>query len=254
MVKITQTKRMVKTFEKQQKLSVYEFDSENKLKANALFNYIQDIAAEHAESLYVGRKDLEQWNLFWVLSWVKVKILSYPKFGESIRIKTWPKRQHRLFSLRDLLFYNQNDEVFAKVTTAWLLVNANTMRATSVESLPIPINYHPDEEALSETPDKISALTENKKLVFQKNIKYSDIDVNKHVNNAKYVEYLLDCYSKSELENRWIKEITLSFLAEAKFDDTITIFREKLNETSDIFEAFNKDSQKIIFKAIIDWN
>jgi len=245
---------MVKTFEKQQKLSVYEFDSENKLKINSLFNYIQDIAAEHAESLLVGRKNLEQWNLFWVLSWVKVKIVGYPKFGESIRIKTWPKRQYRLFSLRDLLFYNQNDEVFAKVSTAWLLVNAKSMRATSVESLPIPINYHSEEDALTETPDKISALSPNKQLVFEKSIKYSDIDVNKHVNNAKYVEYLFDCYSKEELEQKTIKEITLSFLSEAKFDDEISIFREKLSVTSHIFEAYNKSNEKLIFKAIIDWN
>ena len=241
-------------YKKQHKISVHEFDFNNKLKVNSLFNYIQDIAAEHAEKLQVGREDLEKHDIFWVLSWIKVKISDYPKFGESIKIKTWTKRQHRLFSLRDLLISNEKDEVFARVTTAWLLVNYKTMRPTSIENLPLPVNYHPSEDALTEVPEKIPALNE-KELVFKKKIKYSDIDVNQHVNNAKYVEFLLDSFSKEQFRDNEIKEITLSFLAEAKFGNEIEIYieKEKQNNNIDVLEALNTSTNKPIFKAIIQW-
>lgn len=245
---------MSSIYKKQQKLAVHEFDFNNKLKVNSLFNYIQDIAAEHAEKLQVGRKDLEKHDIFWVLSWIKVKISDYPKFGESIKIRTWPKRKHRLFSLRDLIIYKENDEDFARVSTAWLLVNAKTMRATTIENLPIPVNYHSSEDALTEVPEKMPALKE-KELVFKKTVKYSDIDVNQHVNNAKYVEYLLDSFSKGQFDKNEIKEITLSFLAEAKFGNEIEIYIEKAPEEENIsiFEAQNVSTNKTVFKAIIEW-
>ncbi len=245
---------MSSIYKKQHKISVHEFDFNNKLKVNSLFNYIQDIAAEHAEKLQVGRKDLEKHDIFWVLSWIKVRITDYPKFGESIKIRTWPKRKHRLFSLRDLIMYKENDEEFVRASMAWLLVNSKTMRATSLETLPIPVNYHSSEDALTETPEKIPALKE-KELVFKKKIKYSDIDVNQHVNNAKYVEFLLDSFSKEQFRDSEIKEITLSFLAEAKFGNEIEIYieKEKQNNNIDVLEALNTSTNKPIFKAIIQW-
>jgi acyl-ACP thioesterase len=244
---------MTSIFEKHQKLSVYEFDIHNKLKVNALFNYIQDIAAEHAEMLNVGRKDLANYDLFWVLSWVKVKFLSYPQFGETIKIRTWPKRQHRLFSLRDLLFYNEKGEIFARVTTAWLLVNAKTMRATTIENLPIPIQYHASEEATTDVPEKMLDILD-KKLVLTKKIAYSDIDVNLHTNNAKYVEFLLDAYPLEQFENQMVSEITLSFLSESKFGDVIELFSNFAStfETHS-FEALNKNTGKSVYKAQIKW-
>jgi acyl-ACP thioesterase len=44
-----------------------------------------------------------------------------------------------------------------------------------------------DENALPDLPQKYSSIPVTEKL-FTKRIMYSDIDLNKHVNNAKYVE------------------------------------------------------------------
>lgn len=235
-------------FEKEFKIPVQDFDFRNKLKLSALFNYLQDMAAEHAEIRGFGRADLEKYNLFWVLSWMKMEIKSYPVFGESIKIKTWPKTIYHLFAMRDFILYRENGEEFARATSAWMPVNSKLMKVTRFEHLPIDFSYNEKEIALDVLPSKIRPLKE-KEGVFGKTIKYSDIDVNKHVNNQKYVEYMLDSFGQEDFEKA-VNEITLSFLSEVKFGQKVELFRSispKGNKIS--FELQNTTSNKAAFRA-----
>ena len=55
-------------FEKEYRIHVYETGPDGKLNLYSLFNYMQDIASDHAIKLGFGRDDLMRDNRFWVLS------------------------------------------------------------------------------------------------------------------------------------------------------------------------------------------
>ena len=240
--------------EETHKVRTYDVDFNNRLKVSSTFNYMQDIAAAHADSLNFGYKDLQVAGLFWVLSWVKIQFEDYPKYEDVFKIKTWAKGKYKLYALRDFLLSNEKQEIFCKATTAWLLINAGTKRISDLKNLPAYRPTQENEHALKDLPSKFSF--ENKKeLVFNKHVGYSNIDINQHVNNEKYIEFILDCYNEEfHLQNQ-IKTMTVSFLSETKYDDWLEIYLNKdtANKNNHFIEGVNQKNQKTVFQSLIEW-
>ncbi len=112
----------------------------------------------------------------------------------------------------------------------------------------------PEENALTAFPEKIIS-SEGNKIVDSKVFKYSDLDLNQHVNNTKYVEMILDCFLKDFHSSHVIKNITVSFQAESFFGDEVevSISNQSSTELIYIVEAKNKVSGKTVFQSIIEW-
>jgi acyl-ACP thioesterase len=238
-------------FKEDKLIRAYDVDFKNRLKLNSVFNFLQDVASLHAEEMKLGFKDLGKHNLAWVLNWGKLEMLKYPCFGDTITIKTWPKCRHKLFSIRDFLIYNEYNEIISRVSTAWLLLNIKTKRIADLKLLPAGITYR-NESALEVFPQRLQA-GETKEVIFTKKITYSDIDINLHTNNTKYVEFVLDSYTKQKYEENTIKSIQISFLSESFFDDELEISRSG-KISSDLIEGINKNSGKVVFQAEVEWD
>lgn len=245
----------MESFYEQSKLvNAYDVDLNNKLKLNILFNFMQDVASSHADSLQLGFNDLIRHDLGWVLSWAKVRIEEYPGFGEIIKIRTWPKCRYKLFSMRDFLIYSESGKILFNVTTAWLLINVKTKRITDIKNLPQQIYYQPEQFAINEFPEKIITEKEKEKL-FCKKIRYTDIDINRHVNNTRYIELILDCYSPEKHKNYQLKSLTVSFNSESFYDDELEIWfaPEDSGDKFDFIVGMNKKTSKQVFQAQVEW-
>jgi acyl-ACP thioesterase len=241
-------------FEQSKLVNAYDVDINNKLKLNTLFNFLQDVASTHADSLRLGFKDLIVNDLGWVLSWAKVQIEEDSKFGETIKIRTWPKCRYKLFSMREFIVYNNSGKVLYRISTAWLLINVKTKRITDIKNLPQQIYYQPDQYAINEFPEKISS-EKKKGILFNKKIRYTDLDINQHVNNTRYIEMILDCYSAEYHKNNHLKNLTVSFISESFYDDEleIKIAPDGFKEKHDVIEGINKKTSKQVFQAIVEW-
>jgi medium-chain acyl-[acyl-carrier-protein] hydrolase len=232
-------------------IRAYDIDFENKLKISALFNCLQDAASTHATKLKLGFNDLLSKNLFWVLSWVRIEMDEYPKFGDSISVKTWPKKKFKLYSLRDFTLTNNAGKVFAKASSAWVLLKADSKRP--VDPLTIAsISYQTENSAIDSTPEKIYPPENLESEKYQRKIRYSDIDINRHVNNARYVEFIMDSFDNDFYKINILKKITISFISESKMGDEIRVKKFDFENQSYIL-AENLVSSKEIFRCSLDW-
>ena len=68
-------------FEKEYTVHVYETGPDGKLNLYSLFDYLQDIASDHAVKLGFGRDDLMKQNHFWVLSRIYAEIFRLATVG-----------------------------------------------------------------------------------------------------------------------------------------------------------------------------
>lgn len=153
--------------------------------------------------------------------------------------------------MRDFIISTGDNRVLVKATTAWLPINIKTKRITDTKNLPQEIKYQPDDIALNEFPEKIIPGDKKETLLFKK-FSYTDIDVNKHVNNTRNVEMILDCYPTEHHQNNRIKSIAVSFLSESFYDDEVEICRSIKNGV-DIIEGINIKILKTVFTAQIEW-
>ncbi|HZW40243.1 MAG TPA: acyl-ACP thioesterase domain-containing protein [Ignavibacteriaceae bacterium] len=233
------------------KVKASDADFNNRLRLTTFFNFMQDAASVHADKLNVGFADLYKNNLFWVLSWLKLEIYSYPSFDETIHIETWPKGRNRLYALRDFSFSSENGNVICKAASAWLMLNAETKRIADAETHLSNIPFLEGKYALNTLPGKIISNCE-KKPVFKKIMNYSDVDLNKHVNNAKYIELAMDSYSEEHYKSFVLKDVEVSFQSELKLGDEIEI-RKCSDKLQDIIEGVNTANGKTVFISKMNW-
>ena len=149
---------------------------------------------------------------------------------------------------------NSNNEVIVKGTSAWLLLDAKTLKLKILTRLFPGFTMLESKEALTDLPQKI--ISQNKvEIVYSKKIGYSDIDLNQHTNNAKYIDLLFDCFDQNFHKEHWVKSLTVSFNAETKFGDEIELYKGSPNSdlTSHYVEAKNKKSGNTVFQALVDW-
>jgi acyl-ACP thioesterase len=237
------------------KIRAFDVDANDRLKVSTIFDYFQDAASNDAERLNFGYSEFVPKGLFWVLSWMKIECIQYPKFADEVKIQTWGKRQHKLYSLRDYLMLDSNEEIICKGTSAWLLLDIKTLRPKILTDLYPGLKLLDSKDALTELPKKIKP-PDNLTEVFSSQIKYSDIDLNRHTNNAKYIEMMLDCFDEEFHKNHKVKFLTVSFNLETKYADRVELSKGKLStsSSSDYIEAKSMSTGKSVFQSIIEWN
>ena len=237
------------------KIRAFDVDANDRLKVNTILDYFQDAASNDAERLGFGYSDFVPMGLTWVLSWAKFEFLDYPKFMDEVKIQSWGKKQIKLYSMRDYLLFNSKDEVICNGTSAWLLLDSKSLRLKILPQLFPELKMLDSKDALSDFPQKIIPTTETE-ITYSTQIRYSDIDLNQHANNAKYIELMLDCFENDFHREHTIKSLTVSYIAQSKYGDEIQLFKgtEKDNPLNHYIEVKNMTGNKIVFQAMVEWN
>jgi medium-chain acyl-[acyl-carrier-protein] hydrolase len=175
----------------------YEAFATGKVRLTALLNYMQTTAWQHYLTVEKESGTILPQNNSWVLSKIRLQILSLPDWGKKVLIKTWSPGLDRFFALRNFEIQNHG-KIIAKASTAWLIIDTEKKR-------PVRLDYFKEKwpflygDNLLDLTEKIEEINDTEKGEHFKSV-YSDIDVNHHVNNVKYVEWMLDHYSVSFLE------------------------------------------------------
>jgi acyl-ACP thioesterase len=237
------------------KIRAFDVDANNRLKVSTIFDYFQDAASNDAERRNFGYEVFIPMGLFWVLSWMKIECIDFPKFSDEVKIQTWGKKHYKLYSIRDYLLVNSDSKIICKGTSAWLLLDSKTLRPKILPELFPDIKMFESKDALTDLPRKLIPSRDNE-IIYSSQIRYSDLDLNQHANNAKYIELMLDCYDVDFHKNHTLKTLTISFNSETKYGDNIQLRKgiEVSNSLTHFIEAKNLKSEKIVFQASLEWS
>ena len=67
----------------------------------------------------------------------------------------------------------------------------------------------------------------------ERQAKYSDVDVNGHVNSVKYIEHVLDMFPLEKFVENRVARFEVAYVAESYFGDTLRFYREHSVQTDD---------------------
>lgn len=207
----------------------YWSDISGHLYPHAMLQMMHESAWKHAEALSFGYTDLERRSLMWVLSRLTVDITRLPEWGESVRLETWPTGTHKLFGMREYSLFDEHERELLRANSAWLVFDAERRRPQKpgpvVESAGIPLNpgnydepppkLDPSLAGSDFSGDPIEPATHR--------VRYSDIDVQRHVNKAKYLEWMLDALPDDWLIRYRPRTLSINFLRECEIGDTLGI-------------------------------
>jgi medium-chain acyl-[acyl-carrier-protein] hydrolase len=225
------------------------------LKPGALINMLIQIAWHHANILDFGTDLLHKENLVWVLSRIHVKINHFPFWNEELFFSTWPKGIRRLFYLRDFEVCDSQNNIVARATSEWLLIDSKSKR---------PKLIHPENNIFQQNKDK-HALTNEVPVLetidpetsrFSNTVKYSDLDLNRHLTTTRYIDWMTDTFDIEFLSKHKCKEIVANFLREIPYNETVDILRSESKDATHYNFAFRKPQEsndffrgKLCFKS-----
>jgi acyl-ACP thioesterase len=243
-------------FEKKYRVHVYETGPDGKLTLYSLFNYMQDIASEHAIKLGFGRDDLMRDNRFWVLSRMYSEITQWPLWEDTIILKTWPNGTDKLFALRNYEVTYSDGRHIASGSSSWLILDRTTKRVQRPDS--ILARYNPDLHP-AQSPIRYAAKLDHAdddgKVSSRFRIKISDLDVNFHTNNVRYLKWVYDTYNLEFVMNNAPQSAEINYLAESIFDEEIIIRASTGNDNGLVYNhsVFRVNDNKELCRIRIGW-
>jgi len=205
------------------KVQSYQVDLHQRMSVPALCNFFQELAWEHAEHLNFGFNHLKSIGKFWVLSRLQMKIYKYPLWGDEILFSTWPRGMDGLLALREFLVLSANGEKLAAATTSWLVLDEEKHRPQRIDPIEFARFSQLTDSVLDISAEKIAKPEQATKVESFK-VKFSDIDVNRHVNNVRFMQWAIDAIPFNELMSKRVGEFSINFIAEARLEDSITIW------------------------------
>ena len=203
-------------------------DATYECKLSVLFSLVQRITVRHAKLLKLGRDDvLEKYNGYWVALRIRIWLDRSPVWGETVRIAAVVRKPVGNRAYWDYDFY-VGEEHIGECTTAWALVSQETGKSMDLDRI---------EEFPREDPENATGIILSRiafpvplELYDNRQLYYSDTDVNNHVNNARYVDLACDA---AELHLRpqgvFLQEVVISYIGECKAGEIIKLYRGKGN-------------------------
>lgn len=242
-------------WEDKYRITTYHAGPDSKASLTALCNFFQEIAWQHANYAKLGYYDLKEEGYMWILSRLRVVVYDYPDWNEEIKVLTWPKYAERLFAYRDFEVRSKDDRVMACATSAWLILDVKTRRPQRMSDFAGKMDFLERRKGLEDSLKKLSVEAGERKENFQ--VRYSDLDVNNHVNNVKYIEWILNGHSPEILSNFRVSDFRIDFLGELKLGDVVNlnVSRPLQEENKKTFNAIlkNNNGNDDICKAKVKW-
>ncbi|WP_231514766.1 acyl-[acyl-carrier-protein] thioesterase [Oceanobacillus salinisoli] len=241
-------------YKKKYHIDLRDVDFTKKLKLSTLFSYFQDIASLASENLGVGIDTLEKKHgVAWVLMRIRVDIERLPRWDEEVTIETWPLEPGKLEFDRDYIVRDGNEKRILSAVSSWVIMDLKERKLKRTKSLPFTFPAPIEERAIDGKLDKIKH-SGPLEIVYSKVIGYSDVDFNGHLNNSKYVDYIMDCFPLEDHKKFATKSIEVNFIHEALPGDTIILQKDtsSLGMNKVYVEGVNEKDSNPVFKAQVE--
>ena len=136
---------------------------------------------------------------------------------------TWHRGASGIIFNRDFDIFI-GDELVGEGVSAWVVADIEDRKMLRPSSI--------DTIAGAKVPDrakdrqlKLIREPKEKEHSYPRTIRYSDLDINGHMNNTKYADVLMDVFSPEEMAGKFVSQMQLNYSQECKMGEIMDISR-----------------------------
>lgn len=207
-------------YEKQFCVLSSDCDMWRRMRLSALFRYLQDAAGAHAEELGGGHARTLDRGFLWVLARIRLEAARLPAYDETVTLRTWPGPMAHAVYPRHYVIEDAGGGVLLRAASMWLLMDAESRRMAFPKQTGVTVEGRVcGGELALPAPLRLPEL-ENRTV---RTARYSDVDVNGHVNNTRYLDWMDDLYSPEFHRDHELRVFQINFSSEIRPGETVTL-------------------------------
>jgi medium-chain acyl-[acyl-carrier-protein] hydrolase len=228
-----------RTFTEGIRVPSYLCAPDDRVGLDGVASLLQEAAWQHARRLGFAFTDEDE-SLFWVLHRVRIRFLRRPRWNEAVSLTTWHKRDGTTLRLRQFHIDSAEGERLVDVASAWIILDAVRRRPVRPEKH-LPEDRIHDQELLTMPTGKTEAISLEETASLRRHVVWqpvrpSDTDRNRHVNNARYLQWLLDGAPETLAD---VSEGTVTFMVETHNGQEFSVYQ---NEARTVAEVWARDA------------
>ncbi len=187
------------------------------MKLSAVLHYVQEAAAGHCSLLGYDWNTMAAKGLFWAVLRHKTVIHRLPREGESFTLRTWPVPATRTAYPRAVQALDEQGQLLFEVMSLWVLMDMESRGMVLPGKSGVEVPGVTREDQLSLPGSLIPGKHENST---SWTVSREDLDINGHVNNAKYLD-------RAEMlavsAQRTPREFTVCYLSECRLGQSLRL-------------------------------
>lgn len=208
----------------------FHVDFTGHLTIGVLGNHLLNVAGFHAHDRGFGIDHLNEENYTWVLSRLAIEMTDLPYQYEPFSIQTWVENVYRLFTDRNFAVLNKDGKPVAYARSVWAMINMETRKPIDLMAMHNGdiTGYICDKDCPIEKPSRIKVTS--KEPVAEMPVRYSDMDINGHVNSIRYMEHILDLFPIDTFKEKRLHRFEMAYVAETMAGDSLAYYVDKVDE------------------------
>jgi acyl-ACP thioesterase len=231
----------------------YETDPLNRVTVRNLLLLLQEAATGHAAALDISVQSLISNGLAWVLTQLRLDMDRWPHGGDSVIVETWPRAANRVIIDRRFLVMDDAGNELGRATTLWVVMDLERRRPVR---LPEFIRASIEPLLTGDRPEPTDPIPEVTSAELERHfeVRYSDLDMVHHVNNAASVQWAVETTPDELRQTRLPFEVEVRFLAECRYGDSArSISQQADSSDSFIHSLYRRSDDAEILRARSSW-
>lgn len=194
-------------------------DRFDRLRLSMLLFFVQDAATSHCAGIGMDWDTMAAKGMFWAVSRTKVEIHRLPRHGETITVETWPMTTTRVAYPRATAIYDTQGELLARTVSLWVLMDIEK------RSMILPgksgLDFTGEDRGTELKPPAGLPLFQPQQ-ESHRTVRYSDLDINGHLNNARYLDWVADLMDSEFHRTHDLRELVVCYISEAREGQELT--------------------------------
>ncbi len=231
-------------------VKVYESDNLARGGVVTLFNYFQNTAWSHYNRVDRIRGPFLSKNQIWAMTRVEMQFNRPAKWQEIVEVETWSRGLEKMTAFRDFIIRDAANDIIAAGTATWVVIDIETKRIQRLTEIAEKWPSKPEVFSIHKNADRVDPpLAPEFGEPFR--IKYSDMDLNHHVNSSRYIQWMLDSLGREFLEEHEVSKAEINYIDEAIPGEEVLTGSQKTSDEPPILvmNVLRKGDSKEVCRA-----
>ena len=200
-----------------------DVDLFNQCRPSAVLGLLQEAATQAGLALGAsGPEILKKYNCLWMVTRNWAELDAPLRWNDSVTIKTWHRGGSGASCYRDFDLFREGKPI-GQGTSVWVMVDADSRKLFRIKNL---AEFQGTDGGGLNKSVKLHrpAMPEAFDRRVRREMRYSDTDINGHINNIHYADFACDSLHLEELgRGRFVRSLQVGYVSECRAGETLWV-------------------------------